>query len=103
MPRLLKDVTENLEDRDVLVVEDILDTGTTLSWLMGRLQGRSPASMDCCVLLRKPGSVVKPVKPRYTGFDITGRWVAGYGIDYAERHRNLREIREGRLPVAAAS
>ncbi|MEU0118102.1 hypoxanthine phosphoribosyltransferase [Streptomyces bobili] len=100
-PRLLKDVDEDLAGRDVLVVEDILDTGTTLSWLMDRLRERSPASVNCCVLLRKPHALVEPVRPRYVGFDLTQHWVAGYGIDYAERHRNLGDIHEVLLPSAA--
>lgn len=98
-PRLLKDITEQVGGRDVLVVEDILDTGGTLSWIMDRLSARSPASLNCCVLLRKPHAVRKPVAPAYVGFDITAHWVAGYGIDYAERHRNLRDIREVRIPA----
>jgi hypoxanthine phosphoribosyltransferase len=102
-PRLLKDIGEELTGRDVLIVEDILDTGTTLSWLMARLRERAPASVNCCVLLRKPHAVAKPAEPRYIGFDITEHWVAGYGIDYAERHRNLGDIHEVRLPSAALS
>ncbi|MET9504243.1 hypoxanthine phosphoribosyltransferase [Streptomyces sp. NPDC006622] len=101
-PRLLKDVGEDLAGRDVLVVEDILDTGTTLSWLMARLRERSPASVNCCVLLRKPHALTEPVEPRYAGFDIAEHWVAGYGIDYAERHRNLGGIHEVLLPSAAS-
>jgi len=66
---------------------------------MDRIATRSPASLHCCVLLRKPHAVAKPVTPRYVGFDITADWVAGYGIDYAERHRNIREIHEVRLPA----
>ncbi|OKK04746.1 hypothetical protein AMK26_15715 [Streptomyces sp. CB03234] len=100
-PRLLKDVGEDLTGRDVLVVEDILDTGTTLAWLLARFREQSPASLHCCVLLRKPHAVAKPVEPRYVGFDITEHWVAGYGIDYAERHRNIEDIHEVRLPAAA--
>ncbi|MFD5476275.1 hypoxanthine phosphoribosyltransferase [Streptomyces hawaiiensis] len=102
-PQLLKDIGEELTGRDVLVVEDILDTGTTLSWLMARLRGQDPASVNCCVLLRKPHAVAELVEPRYVGFDITEHWVAGYGIDYAERHRNLRDIYEVRLPSAVKS
>lgn len=99
-PRMLKDVGEELTGRDVLVVEDILDTGTTLSWLLDRFRAQSPASLECCVLLRKPHAVAKPVEPRYVGFDISEHWVAGYGIDYAERHRNLTDIHEVSLPAS---
>ncbi|MER5968489.1 hypoxanthine phosphoribosyltransferase [Streptomyces sp. NPDC002055] len=102
-PRLLKDIDEDLTGRDVLFVEDILDTGTTLAWLMARCRERAPASVHCCVLLRKPHAVTKPVVPRYVGFDISQHWVAGYGIDYAERHRNLRDIHEVRLPAAVSA
>ncbi|MFD5076481.1 hypoxanthine phosphoribosyltransferase [Streptomyces sp. NPDC058371] len=100
-PRMLKDIGEDLTGRDVLVLEDILDTGTTLSWLMAQFREQSPASLHCCVLLRKPRAVAKPVEPRYVGFDITEHWVAGYGIDYAERHRNLNEIHAVNLPAPA--
>ncbi|MDF2434657.1 MAG: hypoxanthine phosphoribosyltransferase [Mucilaginibacter sp.] len=93
-PRLLKNITEPVSGRDILIVEDILDTGVTLDWLMTRLRELGPASVECCVLLRKPHAVLKPVRPRYIGFDITQHWVAGYGIDYAERYRNLGDIHE---------
>lgn len=96
--RVLKDIHEDVEGADVLVVEDILDTGLTLQYVMNLIQRRSPASVNCCVLLRKPHAVTVPVVPRYVGFDIAVDWVAGYGIDYAERHRNLPEIYEVRLP-----
>jgi hypoxanthine phosphoribosyltransferase len=102
-PRLLKDIGEELTGRDVLIVEDNVDTGSTLSWLMARLWERATTSVNCCVLLRKPHAVAKPVEPRYVGFDITEHWGAGYGIDYAERHRNLRDIHKVRLPSAALS
>jgi hypoxanthine phosphoribosyltransferase len=98
-PRMLKDVDLELAGRNVLIVEDILDTGRTLHWLLERLKKSSPKTLNCCVLLRKPHAVVKAVSPRYVGFDIEENWIAGYGIDYAERHRNLREIYEVRLPV----
>jgi hypoxanthine phosphoribosyltransferase len=96
-PRLLKDLSVSLHGRNVLIVEDILDTGVTLDWLTKRLETLSPRSLHCCVLLRKPYAITKPIVPRYVGFDITTEWVAGYGIDYAERYRNLRQIYEVQL------
>lgn len=101
VPRLRKDVEEDMTGRDVLIVDDMLDTGATLSGLLSRFRERSPASVNICVLLRKLTPVRKPVAPRYVGFDITAHWVAGYGIDYAERHRNLSDIHEVRLSAAA--
>ncbi|WP_437278217.1 hypoxanthine phosphoribosyltransferase [Sorangium sp. So ce375] len=98
-PRLLKDLEEDVSNRDVLVVEDILDSGVTLSWLMNRIRDRSPASVHCCVLLRKTCPLAVSVQPRYVGFDITAHWVAGYGIDYAERYRNLGDLYEVSFPV----
>ena len=93
-PTMLKDVVEDLEGRSVLLTDDILDTGRTLGWLTGHLLERGAASVDCCVLLSKPETPSRTVRPRYVGFDITAHWVAGFGIDYAERHRNRPDLYE---------
>jgi hypoxanthine phosphoribosyltransferase len=73
----------------VLVVEDIVDSGLTLSWLAGNLRSRQPASLAVCAMLRKPGSAQMTVDVAYTGFDIADEFVVGYGLDYAQRYRNL--------------
>jgi hypoxanthine phosphoribosyltransferase len=88
--RILKDLDTDITGRDVLVVEDIIDTGLTLSWLMSNLRSRHPASLEIVTLLRKPDSVRIPLDVRYVGFDIPTEFVVGYGLDYAERYRNLR-------------
>jgi hypoxanthine phosphoribosyltransferase len=90
--RILKDLDIDLEGRNVLVVEDILDTGLTLSWLLRNLQSRGAASVEVFTLLRKPDALRIPVEPRYVGFDIPNVFVVGYGLDYAERYRNLRQV-----------
>jgi hypoxanthine phosphoribosyltransferase len=90
--RILKDLDTDLEGRNVLVVEDILDTGLTLSWLLRNLQSRGAESVEVFTLLRKPEALRIPVDPRYVGFDIPNVFVVGYGLDYAERYRNLRQV-----------
>ncbi len=90
--RILKDLDTDLKGRNVLVVEDILDTGLTLSWLLSNLQSRGAESVEVFTLLRKPESLRLPVEPRYVGFDIPNVFVVGYGLDYAERYRNLRQV-----------
>ena len=87
--RILKDLDADICGRHVLVVEDIVDSGLTLSWLMGNLRSREPASLQVCVMLRKPGAAEMGVEVAYTGFDIADEFVIGYGLDYAERYRNL--------------
>ena len=87
--RILKDLDCDITDRHVLVVEDIIDSGLTLSWLVRNLQSRGPASLRVCTLLRKPGAARVDVGVSYTGFDIADAFVVGYGLDYAERYRNL--------------
>ena len=87
--RILKDLDINIEGRDVLVVEDIIDSGLTLSYLMRTLEARQPASLEICALLTKPGRREIDVPVRYTGFEIPNEFVIGYGLDYAERYRNL--------------
>jgi hypoxanthine phosphoribosyltransferase len=87
--RILKDLDLNIEGRDVLVVEDIIDSGLTLSYLMRNLEAREPASLEICSLLTKPGRRRIDVPVRYVGFEIPDRFVIGYGLDFAERYRNL--------------
>ncbi len=93
--RILKDLDRDITGRDVLIVEDIIDSGLTLSWLMKNLATRSPRSLEVCTLLRKPEAVRSPVDVADVGFDIPNEFVVGYGLDYAERYRDLPFI--GRL------
>ena len=90
--RILKDLDTDISGRDVLVVEDIIDTGLTLSWLVSNLSSRGPASVEICTLLRKPEAQRMAVEVRYVGFDIPNEFVVGYGLDYAEQYRNLRVV-----------
>ncbi|HEV2375708.1 MAG TPA: hypoxanthine phosphoribosyltransferase [Streptosporangiaceae bacterium] len=87
--RILKDLDTDISGRHVLLVEDIVDSGLTMSWLVGNLRSRRPASLEVCVLLRKPGATREGPEVAYTGFDIEDEFVIGYGLDYAERYRNL--------------
>jgi hypoxanthine phosphoribosyltransferase len=87
--RILKDLDINIEDRHVLVVEDIIDSGLTLSYLMRNLEARNPASLEICALMTKPDRREIDVEVRYVGFEIPNRFVIGYGLDFAERYRNL--------------
>jgi len=87
--RILKDLDINVEGRDVLIVEDIIDSGLTLSYLMRNLEARGPASLEVCALLTKPERREIDVPVRYVGFEIPNRFVIGYGLDYAQRYRNL--------------
>jgi hypoxanthine phosphoribosyltransferase len=87
--RILKDLDTDITGRHVLVVEDIIDSGLTLSWLVGNLRSRGPASVEVLAMLRKPAAALMDVDVRYTGFDIADEFVIGYGLDYAERYRNL--------------
>jgi hypoxanthine phosphoribosyltransferase len=87
--RILKDLDCDITGRHVLVVEDIVDSGLTLSWLVRNLRSRGPASLRVCALLRKPAAVRTDVDVAYVGFDIPDAFVIGYGLDYAERYRNL--------------
>lgn len=90
--RILKDLDRDITDKHVLVLEDIIDSGLTLSWLLKNLGGRQPASLEVCTLLRKPDAVKVEVPVRYIGFDIPNEFVVGYGLDYAERYRDLPYI-----------
>ncbi len=87
--RILKDLDADIMGRHVLVVEDIVNSGLTLSWLMGNLRSREPASLKICAMLRKPGAARMDVEVAYIGFDIADEFVVGYGLDYAQRYRNL--------------
>jgi hypoxanthine phosphoribosyltransferase len=87
--RILKDLDINIAGREVLVVEDIIDSGLTLSYLMRNLEAREPASLEICALLTKPERREIDVPVRYVGFEIPNRFVIGYGLDFGERYRNL--------------
>jgi hypoxanthine phosphoribosyltransferase len=87
--RILKDLDAAIEGRDVLIVEDIVDSGLTLQYLMRNLGSRNPRSLEVCALLTKPERRKVDLPTRYVGFEIPNRFVVGYGLDYAERHRNL--------------
>ncbi|MCJ0904534.1 hypoxanthine phosphoribosyltransferase [Rhodococcus sp. SRB_17] len=90
--RILKDLDKDIAGRHVLIVEDIIDSGLTLSWLMRNLKTRNPASLEVVTLLRKPDAVKIDVDVRDVGFDIPNEFVVGYGLDYAERYRDLPYI-----------
>lgn len=90
--RILKDLDRDIADRDVLIVEDIVDSGLTLSWLLRNLATRHPRSLRVCTLLRKPDAVRDGLDIDYIGFDIPNEFVVGYGLDYAERYRDLPYI-----------
>ena len=87
--RILKDLDGDILGKHVLIVEDIIDSGLTLSWLRSNLGSREPASVEVCTLLRKPEAAKVDVPVRYVGFDIPNEFVIGYGLDYAERYRNV--------------
>jgi hypoxanthine phosphoribosyltransferase len=97
--RIMKDLDHDLKDRDVLVVEDIVDSGLTLKYLLKNLAARRPASLEVAALLRKEGIQQVALDVRYVGFDIPNEFVVGYGLDFAERYRNLPYI--GTLKPAA--
>ena len=90
--RILKDLDTDISGKHVLIAEDIIDTGLTLSWLVANLQSRGPESVNICTLLRKPDALRMAVDVKYVGFDIPNEFVVGYGLDYAEKYRNLRSI-----------
>jgi hypoxanthine phosphoribosyltransferase len=87
--RILKDLDASIEGRDVLIVEDIVDSGLTLSYLLRTMRARNPASLEVCALLTKPERRKVDLPIRYTGFEIPNRFVIGYGLDYGEKFRNL--------------
>jgi len=90
--RILKDLDRDIHERDVLIVEDVVDSGLTLSWLLRNLTARHPRSLRVCTLLRKPDAVGANVAIAYVGFDIPNEFVVGYGLDYDERYRDLSYI-----------
>ncbi|WP_107080073.1 hypoxanthine phosphoribosyltransferase [Streptomyces sp. NBRC 109706] len=87
--RILKDLDTDIQGRHVLIVEDIIDSGLTLSWLLSNLGSREPASLRICSLLRKPDAAKVDIDVEWVGFDIPNEFVVGYGLDYAEKYRNL--------------
>lgn len=90
--RILKDLDRDITGRHVLIIEDIVDSGLTLSWLMANLGSRRPASVEVCTLMYKPDAAKITVPLRYVGFEIPNEFVVGYGLDCAERYRNLRVV-----------
>jgi hypoxanthine phosphoribosyltransferase len=90
--RILKDLDATIEGREVLIVEDIVDSGLTLSYLLRTLNARNPASLEVCALLTKPERRKVDLPIRYVGFEIPNRFAIGYGLDHAERYRNLRYV-----------
>jgi hypoxanthine phosphoribosyltransferase len=90
--RIVKDLDEDIGGRDVIVVEDIVDTGLTLSYLLGVLESRNPTSIDVCALLDKSVRRIAPLEIRYRGFDCPDVFVVGYGLDFQERYRNIPDI-----------
>ncbi|MEX0753898.1 MAG: hypoxanthine phosphoribosyltransferase [Actinomycetota bacterium] len=90
--RILKDLDTDIAGRDVLLVEDIVDTGLTLAYLLSTLEGRGPDSVRVCALLDKSVRRIAPVEPSYVGFDCPDRFVIGYGLDFRQRYRNLADI-----------
>jgi hypoxanthine phosphoribosyltransferase len=90
--RILKDLSSSVQGRDVLIVEDIIDTGLTLNYLQRYLRGKNPASLRICALLDKPARRLAPIEIDYRGFTIPDRFVVGYGLDYGEFYRNLPYI-----------
>ncbi len=90
--RILKDLNTDLAGRHVLVVEDIVDTGLTLAYLIQNLKSRNPASLEVMAMFRKPDALNSPVEVKYVGFDLPNEFVVGYGLDYAGRYRNLRDV-----------
>lgn len=100
--RIVKDLESDVAGRDVVLVEDIVDTGLTLTYLIGELAGRSPKSLEVCTLLDKTCRRIVPTPVRYVGFEIGDDFVLGYGLDYAERYRNLDQIIAGDLHALRA-
>lgn len=90
--RILKDLSVSIEGRHVLVVEDIIDTGLTLAYLLQNLRSRKPASLEVMAMFRKPEAFKCPVVPKYVGFDLPDEFVVGYGLDFAGHYRNLRDV-----------
>jgi hypoxanthine phosphoribosyltransferase len=103
--RILKDLDSSIEGRDVLIVEDIIDSGLTLHYLLRNLRARNPSSLEVCALLTKPDRRRVDLPIRYVGFEIPNRFVIGYGLDYAQRYRNLdyvAALADSELPLNGA-
>jgi hypoxanthine phosphoribosyltransferase len=100
--RLVKDLELDVNDRPVVIVEDVVDTGLTLTWLMGELRSRGPRSLRVCALLDKAARRIVPVPLDYVGFEVDDVFLLGYGLDFAERYRNLDRIVAGDLEALAA-
>ena len=90
--RILKDLDTDISGRHILIVEDIVDSGLTLSWIRSNLESRQPASVEICTLLRKPEAAKVHIDCKWVGFDIPNEFVVGYGLDYAEQYRGLRQV-----------
>lgn len=90
--KIVKDLDAEIAGRHVLIVEDIIDSGLTLNWLIGNLNSRGPESIEVCAMFRKPDAIKEPVDVKYIGFDIPPAFVIGYGLDYAEDYRNVRGL-----------
>ncbi len=90
--RILKDLDADISGRHVLIVEDIIDSGLTLSWIRANLLSRGPKSVEICTLLRKPDAAKVEIDSKWVGFDIPNDFVVGYGLDFAEDYRNLRDV-----------
>jgi hypoxanthine phosphoribosyltransferase len=99
--RILKDLDASIEDRDVLIVEDIIDSGLTLHYLLRNLQARKPRSLEVCALLTKPERRRVDLPTKYVGFEIPNRFAIGYGLDYKQRFRNLSYVAALNAPNAA--
>lgn len=100
--RIVKDLDADIYGRDVVLVEDIVDTGLTLTYLLGQLSQRQPRSLEACTLLDKRKRRIVPVAPRYVGFEIGDEFAIGYGMDFAERYRNLDRVVAGDLTALTA-
>ncbi len=87
--RIMKDLDQDITGRNVLIVEDVIDSGLTLSWLLANLRSRGASSVEICALLRKPDAAKVSVDVRYVGFDLSSKFVVGYGLDFCEKYRNL--------------
>ncbi|AKU19228.1 hypoxanthine phosphoribosyltransferase [Luteipulveratus mongoliensis] len=90
--RILMDLREDITNKHVLIVEDIIDSGLTLNWIRSNLLSRGPASLEICTLLRKPDAAKVEIDCKYVGFDIPNEFVVGYGLDFDEKYRNLRDV-----------
>src|SRR5205807_10515601 len=95
--RIVKDLDVDISGRDIVLVEDIIDTGLTLAYLLGELRRRQPCSLEVCALLDRPARRIVPTPVRFVGFEIPDQFVLGYGLDYEERYRNLDRVVAGDL------